>query len=74
VTRKDFRSTIDRILGSTTSASVLSELRSSITRLRTPAGLKRPSRDLFEIITGRSMTDTVLRRLRTATSKATRLR
>ena len=78
VTRKDIQTAIDRLLGSTTPASVLRGLREEITlRRRRKAvqhGLTGGARDLVEILTGRSVTDNVLRRLRLATSKAARMR
>ena len=75
MTRKDIRTAFDRLLGHPPNESVLSELRSSIRRLRTPVHLPRPGRDLFELITGRSVTETVLREVRAAAaSRSTRLR
>jgi hypothetical protein len=78
VTRKDIQTAIDRLLGNTTSESVLRVLREEITtRRRRKAvehGLTGRARDLVEILTGRSVTDNVLRRLRLATSKAARTR
>ena len=74
MTRKDIRTAIERLVKPAPSDSVLTELRSSIRRLRTPVNLRRPRVDLFQLITGRSVTETVLRGLRTAASKATRLR
>jgi hypothetical protein len=79
VTRKDIQTAVDRLLGdNTTTESVLRLLRQEITlrrrRKAVQQGLTGRARDLFEILTGRSVTDNVLRRLRLATSKAARMR
>jgi hypothetical protein len=77
VTRKDIQTAIDRVLGTSTTESVLRTLREEITlrRRRKAArqGFTSRARDLVEILTGRSVTDNVLRRLRLATSKAARV-
>ena len=78
VTRKDIQTAVDRLLGSTTTESVLRLLREEITLRRrrkvAQQGITGRARDLVEILTGRSVTDNVLRRLRLATSKAARMR
>ncbi|MGZ8829121.1 MAG: hypothetical protein ACXW2Q_01955 [Thermoanaerobaculia bacterium] len=78
VTRKDIQTTIDRLLGNTTTESVLRLLREEITlrrrRKAVQPGVTGPARDLVEILTGRGVTGNVLRRLRLATSKAARTR
>jgi len=78
VTRKDIQTTIDRLLGTSTTESVLRLLREEITLRRGRKAaqhvLTGRARDLVEILTGRSVTDNVLRRLRLATSKAARMR
>ena len=78
VTRKDIQTAIDRLLGHTTTESVLRVLREEITlrrrRKAAQQALTGRARDLVEILTGRSVTDNVLRRLRLAASKAARTR
>lgn len=78
VTRKDIQTAIDRLLSTSTTESVLRLLREEITlrrrRMAAQHSLTGRARDLVEILTGRSVTDNVLRRLRLATSKAARMR
>jgi hypothetical protein len=77
MTRKDIRTAIDRLLGNSTSESVLRELFADITLgRRRRAAQHRPTRarDLIEILTGRSVTDLVLRRVRMTAAKTIRVR
>ncbi|HEX9162908.1 MAG TPA: hypothetical protein VF980_14480 [Thermoanaerobaculia bacterium] len=77
VTRKDISTAIDRFLGPTGSESVLRELRSSITRTRDARPAHAPAstiRDLFDSLTGHNTTDHVLRSLRVAVARASRMR
>ena len=82
VTRKQFGSAIDRILGEASSASVLRDVRHSITQTRAaalqprpiPSVIQSPIREFVDTLTRRRQTDSMLKRLRLAVARVSRLR
>jgi len=79
VTRKQIETAIDRFLGGSTTESIIRELRSSIVRTREARShprplVFRPIRDFVDTLTRRRMTGSVLRGVRTAVVKASRMR
>ena len=79
MTRKQIETAIDRFLGGSTTELIIRELRLSISRAReartNPRPLAaRPIRDFVDTLTRRNMTGNVLRGVRLAVAKASRMR
>ncbi len=74
MTRTQIRTALDKLLGATTTESILHELRASIVRARVehPAARRAatPLRDFLNALSSRGITGSVLRQLRTAAARS----